>query len=105
MPSSIFKTVRARAKRLKIEFKLEPSDIVVPTLCPVLNIPILYGTPSGKRKGGSDNSPSVDRINPKLGYVKGNVKVISKRANLLKNNATVEELKLIIDYLNWSSEL
>jgi hypothetical protein len=42
------------------------------------------------------SSPSLDRIDSSKGYVKGNVRVISHRANLLKNNATVEELKLLL---------
>lgn len=41
-------------------------------------------------------SPSLDRIDSSKGYVKGNVRVISARANMLKNNATVEELTLVL---------
>jgi len=46
-----------------------------------------------------DNVPSVDRIDPTKGYIKGNVEVISWRANHLKNNATVEELEAIVNYM------
>ena len=42
------------------------------------------------------NSPSLDRIRLELGYVKGNVRVISGRANLLKNDATIEELEAVL---------
>lgn len=41
-------------------------------------------------------SPSLDKIIPSLGYVPGNVRIISARANLLKNDATVDELRAIL---------
>lgn len=44
----------------------------------------------------SNNSPTIDRINPKLGYIKGNVWVISNKANRFKNDATLEELELLV---------
>ena len=45
-----------------------------------------------------DQSPSLDRIIPKLGYVKGNVQIMSHKANRIKNNATFEELIIIGKY-------
>ena len=63
----------------------------IPEKCPVLGIP-LGGVTS---RGGSDNSPSVDRIIPENGYIRGNVRIISKRANVLKNNGTLDELVLV----------
>jgi hypothetical protein len=40
---------------------------------------------------------------PARGYVAGNLMVISNRANTLKNNAKIEELKMIIEYMEWIS--
>ena len=42
---------------------------------------------------------SLDRIDSSKGYVKDNIWVISHKANSIKNNATLTELKLIIK--NW----
>lgn len=43
--------------------------------------------------------PSLDKIIPKLGYVKGNVWVVSNKANRIKSNATIEELELLVKNL------
>jgi hypothetical protein len=45
------------------------------------------------------NAPSLDKVDPTLGYVKGNVRVISMRANWLKQDATVEQLEQIARYM------
>jgi hypothetical protein len=83
----LFDAAKARAKLKGREFNLELSDIVIPEKCPVLGIALVYN---------SDYAPSIDRIDSAKGYIKGNVRVISKRANVLKNNATVEELKAVL---------
>lgn len=69
-------------------------DIMIPEICPVLGIPIICGTRG--RKGGTPNSPSIDRIEPFKGYTRGNVRIISNRANTLKNDATIEELDAVL---------
>ncbi len=57
-----------------------------PKVCLVLGIKLDWG-----RNGCNNNSPSLDRINPKLGYIKGNVRIISNLANTMKSNATPEQ--------------
>jgi hypothetical protein len=47
-----------------------------------------------------DGSPTLDRIDNAKGYVKGNVCVISKKANTMKNNATPEEVRKLSEYVN-----
>ena len=86
--------LRRRALKKGILFAIEESDIVIPTTCPVLGIPILRDEGAPR-----DNLPSLDRIIPALGYVRGNIAVISMRANQLKNAATLDELTLIRDWL------
>lgn len=44
-----------------------------------------------------DDSYSLDRIDSSKGYIKGNVWVISLRANRIKNDSTPDELRLIAD--------
>ncbi len=84
-----------RAKQQGIPFDISEDDVVIPTHCPVLGIELKWNLGIG-RKGYHPDSPSVDKIVPSIGYVKGNVRVISARANLLKNNATSQELLLVL---------
>lgn len=82
---------KKRAKKRGLEFNIEVSDVVIPEFCPVLGLKLEQG--KGKMQA---SSPTLDRIDSSKGYIKGNVRVISYRANMLKNNATVEELKLLL---------
>lgn len=86
-----------RAKRKGLEFDLTIEDINIPTVCPVLGIPLVSGF--GKGSGYRGDIPSIDRINSKLGYIKGNVRVISFKANCIKNDATIEELEKVLEDL------
>lgn len=79
---------RLRSKRGLGPIDLTEEDLHVPSVCPLLNIPLQFST-----QYPAWNSPSVDRINPQLGYVKGNVWVISRLANTMKNCASKEELR------------
>lgn len=45
-----------------------------------------------------DGSPSLDRLDCRKGYVRGNVEVISWKANRIKSNATVMELMKVATY-------
>lgn len=89
----LLSAAKTRAKQKGLPFNLEVSDVVVPAVCPVLGIPLAIATGAC-----NDNSPSIDRIIPELGYVKGNIKVISRRANRIKNDATPEELYAVWKY-------
>lgn len=85
---AMWKSAQQRAEKRGLEFNIEESDIIIPEICPLLNIPIEFGT-----KDNYDNSPSLDRIDNTKGYIKGNIWVISKKANTMKNSATLEELQ------------
>jgi hypothetical protein len=58
----------------------------------------ISGLGPGKFK---ENGPQLDRIEPELGYVVGNVAFISHRANRLKDNGTMQDHYDIADWL-WS---
>lgn len=85
-------TVKNRAKRKGIKFNLTEDDIKIPKKCPVLDIEL-------KPFSGSDNSPSVDRLDPNKGYIKDNIRIISMRANSIKRDASKDEIYKIYQYM------
>ena len=89
-------TVKSRAKKEGIEFNLELEDIVIPEFCPLLGIKLCLDNTNGD----TSSSPSVDKIIPSKGYTKGNVIVISHRANTIKSNASIDEIMLLADNLH-----
>jgi hypothetical protein len=82
---------RQRAKKFGVVCTITVADIFVPETCPLLGVPLFVSTDGHSLP----NSPSLDRIRPELGYVAGNVWVVSHRANSIKNNATADELERI----------
>jgi hypothetical protein len=91
----MLKNARIRARKVEVPFTIALSDIVIPTHCPILGIPLFQRTGT---RGGGDHSPSLDKIRPERGYVPGNVIVISNRANRLKSDASIEELRSIASF-------
>ncbi len=85
---------RNRAKAKGIEFSISIADIVVPSICPILGIPLEVATVHVR-----DGSPSIDRIDPSKGYVLGNIQVISHKANTMKSNGTLREWRLLLAYM------
>lgn len=65
-------------------------------VCPILGYK-MHVCQSGT-KGGGNLSPSLDRIDPDKGYIKGNVQWVSMLANLMMTNARREDL---IRFANW----
>lgn len=92
----MFYDARKRAQRTGLPFSIEPSDIVIPQVCPVLGIKLVVAS-------DRESAPSLDRIIPQRGYTKANIRVISFRANRLKSDATVEELQAILSYVKDST--
>lgn len=73
-----------------MECDLTEEDVVVPKTCPVLGIPLFVCNGCV-----GANSPTIDRIDHKGGYIKGNIIVVSHRANTIKSDATMDELELV----------
>lgn len=88
---NMYERFQTKKKNTKFEFDLKFSDLSFPLTCPLLNIPLNYLEENFR----ADNYPTFDRIDSKKGYVKGNVHVVSWRANRIKCDATQEELELI----------
>ena len=89
----LYKNIKSRCKRIGREFSIELDDIIIPKKCPVFGFDL-------KREDRETwmCAPSVDRIDSSQGYIKGNVTVVSRRANILKRDATVEELEQLFNY-------
>lgn len=94
----LLQNARNRAKEKGLAFSITRNDIIIPDLCPLLNIPLERG--SGKP---SYNSPSLDRIDSTRGYTTDNIWVISYKANTIKNNSTIEEFEMLLK--NWKIKL
>lgn len=93
----LYYSAKYRAKKYNIPFNLKISDIKIPLFCPILGIPLVLNN----NKSFCDNSPTLDKIIPELGYISENIRVISWRANHLKNDISFYELeKIIKDYQN-----
>lgn len=94
----MWRNAKARAYKKGVEFGITVEDIKITPNCPVCGVVMKIGG-----KGGGPCSPSLDRIIPNKGYVKDNVKVICKSCNSVKSDATVEQLKSIIEYIERNS--
>jgi len=89
----LYKNIKSRCKRIGREFSIELEDIIIPEKCPVFGFEL-------KREDKQTwmCAPSVDRIDSSKGYIKGNITIVSRRANILKRDATVEELEQLLNY-------
>lgn len=91
---TVFSEAKRRAKDNGLPFTIERHKIETPDVCEVLGAPLIYGQDVSER-----NRPSLDKIIPSLGYVPGNVRTISARANRLKNDANLDEMIKIAEYV------
>lgn len=90
----LVREAKYRAQKKDLDFDITYKDLSIPYYCPVLQIEL---NKQGIKVG--PNSPSLDRIDPTKGYVKGNVQVISHLANTMKSNATPEQLLHFADWI------
>lgn len=90
------RSAKQRALKKGLDFNITYEDFEIPERCPLLGIPLIKHVGDGNAK---DDSPSLDRIKPELGYIKGNVWVISRKANEIKNNVNSDTLKTIAENL------
>jgi len=98
----LFRQLKNSAIKRGIEFDLDLSDlneISFPITCPILGMPLHFN-----RGKVEDNSYSVDRMDSTKGYTVDNIIIVSYRANRLKSDATLEELKNITDFYSLLEE-
>lgn len=89
----MFLAAKSRAKAKGLDFTISKEDICIPELCPILSVPFEVGTPY---------APSLDRIDSSRGYTPDNIMVVTRKANVMKNNATREELER---FATWVKQL
>lgn len=85
---------KANASRTGYKWTVVFGDLDWPTHCPILGIEIDYYA-----EARQENSPSFDRLDSNKGYETGNVRVLSWRANRIKNDGTAEEHEKIAQYI------
>jgi hypothetical protein len=95
----LLERIRAKCKTGNIPFNLTINDLDIPDTCPVFGMPLKFGISRGQSyRGPAEDSPSVDRIDPDKGYTKGNIVIVSWRANRMKMNASLNELQTLASF-------
>ena len=98
--SCLLRAARTRAKKqnIPVDIDLDYLESIAPNQCPIFKIEFSWGQGTQKEY---QQGPSLDKIIPELGYVKGNVQIISYKANTMKSNATPEQL---LQFSKWIQE-
>jgi hypothetical protein len=98
----LIENARARAKEKNVPFSIKAKDLVAPDYCPVFGTPLIYTRSRhiDRSRLPRENLPSIDRTIPELGYIPGNVAIISLHANTIKSMGTAEEHRAIASYID-----
>ena len=89
----LWRAAKNRALEHGLAFDIDVTDIIIPATCPV------FGTPF---EVGAMTAASLDRIDSSKGYIKGNVQVLSRKANIMKSDATLIQLQ---EFAQWVNQL
>lgn len=97
----MYKNALQRARRDDIPFDIDIEYLksIKTDRCPIFNTALSWGEFGDEHKR-SGNSPSLDKIKPEYGYIKGNVCIISDLANKIKQDVGYEELYKVADWLH-----
>jgi len=91
---ALLSSARERARKLDRKYDLTVDDIYIPEHCPIMGFKLILNHTQAQ-----DDSPSLDRVDNNLGYVKGNVRVISRKANSTKSALTPEQIENLYLYV------
>jgi hypothetical protein len=91
--------VRARLEKLPFDIDIEYLKSIKTDRCPIFDMELAWGKIGEGHKNMAANSPSLDKIKPEYGYIKGNVCIISNLANMIKQDVGYEELYKVADWL------
>lgn len=88
---------KSRAKSLSVAFDLTPEylESIWTGYCPIRGVELKLDT---NRK--DEDAAELDRFDPDLEYVQGNVHWMSRKANRLKNNTSIEDLESLLNWMN-----
>ena len=89
----LYTSAKRRAVRYGVSFTISLTDVRVPDVCPVLNIPLVFSETK------THNTPSLDRIDNSKGYEPGNICVISWRANFMKRDLSLDDVHKLYTYM------
>ena len=90
---------RARKDRIPFDIDIEYLKSIKTDRCPIFDMELSWGKIGEGHKNMAESSPSLDKIKPEYGYIKGNVCIISNLANTIKHNVGYEELYKVADWL------
>lgn len=87
---------KSRASALGVPFDLTPEylESIWTGVCPVTGAEIRLVTDRS-----DEFAAELDRFNPKVGYVQGNVHWLSRKANRIKSNTSVEILENLLEWM------
>jgi hypothetical protein len=93
--ADILRHSKKRAKKIGVDHSIDREylESILTDTCPIFNVKFI------SNGNLNDWSMTLDRINPQKGYVKGNVQFLSHKANRMKSNASIEELKTFAEYI------
>lgn len=89
---------RAKAKGVDFDLTLDYLLSIAADHCPVDGLPMHWRVDAVLSKKTSPRSPSVDRLLPSRGYVKGNVQIICFQYNTWKRDMTLQDMQLLLAY-------
>lgn len=91
---------RSRRDKIPFDIDVEYLKSIKTDRCPIFDMELSWGKIGEGYKNMSESSPSLDKIKPEYGYIKGNVCIISNKANIIKHSVGYEELYKVADWLH-----